>query len=381
MKLAYLNLIQNNSRVRNNQIFNTLNSLSKLVEVTYYSNRTKKSISKILKELKLKQKFSTVHLPIIMFERFFFTRIISVFLYTLVCSICLRFKEYDYIYIRDLRILFVQAHLPGFLKIKQPIIFEPHKIGSQVSSITPDEEKKALKQASIFFPISKGIKKELIRTYEISNKYIHVVPDGVNLKLFNEIRPETNYLIHKHNIPKNNYTVVYTGSFQSWKGVETLVLSSKYISKNTTILLLGGFGKDKKRIEELVKKEKYSNIIIKGHVDQEEVIKTVKSADVAVIPNNKTTIGSKYTSPLKLFEYMACGAPIVASNLSAMREVLKEKRNCLFFEAENHKDLAKKINILLKRKVLRTTQSSHNRMDVKTYSWDSRAKQIIQQIR
>ena len=56
----------------------------------------------------------------------------------------------------------------------------------------------------------------------------------------------------------------------------------------------------------------------------------LEQADVLVMPHTATPVSERYASPLKLFEYMASGKPIVASDLSAVREVLRDGENaCL----------------------------------------------------
>ena len=55
-------------------------------------------------------------------------------------------------------------------------------------------------------------------------------------------------------------------------------------------------------------------------------------ADVLALPNPSSAISREFTSPLKLFEYMASGRPIVASDLPSLREVLADGRNALLVE-------------------------------------------------
>ena len=98
---------------------------------------------------------------------------------------------------------------------------------------------------------------------------------------------------------------------------------------------------------------------------------------MGVIANKKEAIGAKYTSPLKLFEYMACGLPIVAPRLSFAQEILREGRNCLFFQAENEKDLARKIEELFYNPSLAKKLSSCNIADAQNYSWSKRAQNLL----
>ena len=63
-------------------------------------------------------------------------------------------------------------------------------------------------------------------------------------------------------------------------------------------------------------------------------------ADVLVLPNPASAISNRFTSPLKLFDYMASGRPIVASNLPAIREILRDTENAVLVEPGNPDALA-----------------------------------------
>lgn len=84
--------------------------------------------------------------------------------------------------------------------------------------------------------------------------------------------------------------------------------------------------------------------------------------------------------PLKLFEYMASGRPIIASDLPALREVLNDK-NALFFKPSDASDLARVIKMLISSQTLGYHLSQQALADVKEYTWDKRAKKILEFIK
>ena len=113
-----------------------------------------------------------------------------------------------------------------------------------------------------------------------------------------------------------------------------------------------------------------------GFEPRARAIKYIKALDALIIPFPNVPHYALYASPLKLFEYMASGQPIVASDLPALREILNDK-NALFFQPENAADLARTMKMLKSSQMLGFHLSQQALADVKQYTWANRAKNIL----
>lgn len=387
-QLAYIYLNDlYNSRGSTYQVFNVVDSLSKYYEITFISGWiSNKHLNEILNFFSKKLVFKVKKIPIklitgnILFEK------ISRAFYSFFILFHLKFNYYDAIYTRDFSFLFFYSYVQKFFRLKAPIFYEPHTIyhKSSPNKVSFEQEKKALSCVNYYFPISHGIKEDLIRYFELSEDKITVLPDGVDFKLFKSIHSSKKYAHKKYAIPLDKKIIVYSGSFFDWKGVDTIVLSAKFIkSKDVVILIFGGRGESFDEINRLVKEEKLEDsIVIDSSLPYEELIKILKSSDIAVIPNkNTTSIGSKYTSPLKIFEYMAAGLPIVSSDVPAMKEILDNEKNTLYFKAGDEKSLAKSIDRLMFDDKLRSAIKTNNLIKVNDYSWNNRAMKTHEVVR
>ena len=102
-----------------------------------------------------------------------------------------------------------------------------------------------------------------------------------------------------------------------------------------------------------------------------------RAADVLVLPNRRDGGQSEYfTSPMKMFEYMASGTPLVASNLPSLREVLSET-NAFLVEPDSASALAAGIREVLSRPEQAQSRALQAHHDVAKYSWHQRAQGII----
>lgn len=170
---------------------------------------------------------------------------------------------------------------------------------------------------------------------------------------------------------------MYAGHLFEWKGANVLLDVARNFQNKEKILFVfvGGTEVDVKKFKE--KAAGLDNVLILGQRPRKEIPLYLKSADVLVLPNiAKDKISEFYTSPLKLFEYMASRRPIIASNIPSLREVLNEN-DALFFEPSDAENLAGKIGNVVDN--LSTTdvgsQNAYNK--VLDYTWEKRAKNIL----
>lgn len=255
--------------------------------------------------------------------------------------------------------------LPLLQKFSKYAVWEAHTL--------PKNKKHYLKywqRCKKIIAISQGLKDELVRLGVDENKII-VAPDGVDLKNY-ELRIKNQELRKKLGLPLDKKIILYTGHFYKWKGVQVLADAAKKLPEYFFVFIGGGDHK----FEGFKQKNKRDNILYTGYKKPEEIPYYLKSADVLVLPNSLKDAKSKYTSPLKLFEYMASGVPIIAADLPVIKEILNNE-NAIFFQPDNLQDLADKIKILLQNKELADKISTQALRDVQQYTWQKRVGKII----
>ncbi len=106
------------------------------------------------------------------------------------------------------------------------------------------------------------------------------------------------------------------------------------------------------------------------------VAAAVRVADALVLPNRGTTVSARYTSPLKLFEYLAAGRPIVAADLPALREILRDNENARLVPPDDPRALADAL-LAVTRDAALAVRLARGAFDTAAeYSWDRRAARL-----
>ena len=152
--------------------------------------------------------------------------------------------------------------------------------------------------------------------------------------------------------------------------------SSKYLGGSFLVVFVGGTLNDIKNF-----KKKYiesKNILFTGYKEHKEIPIWQKSADVLVLPNTaKEKISKYYTSPMKLFEYMASKRAIIASDIPSIRELVNDDM-VYFVEPDNPLKLSNGIKDLVKNINLQNKLSQNAYNHVINQTWDKRAKTITE---
>jgi glycosyltransferase involved in cell wall biosynthesis len=124
------------------------------------------------------------------------------------------------------------------------------------------------------------------------------------------------------------------------------------------------------------------NVMLIDYVYPSEVPLYLKAADVLVMPHSaKVAESAKYTCPLKLFEYMAAGVPIVTSELPAITEVIRHGDNGWLVKPDSPSALAEGIRYLLENDELASAMARRSAQDAESYTWNHRAARIVESVR
>lgn len=221
------------------------------------------------------------------------------------------------------------------------------------------------KRANLVVCISENLKQEL-KSWSMVKPKIITLSSAVNIHSFNKADPvEIKDIISK--LP-NQKLIVYTGTISKSKGVDSLVkVTGKLKNKDISIVLVG------RVVDNEILKNIPSNVKYLGHIEYRYIPSILKIADVLILPNPRSKykkIYSNYTSPLKLYEYLASGKPILISDAEAFDEIVGMYNGV--YQYKNIKELS-----VLIPKILAKPNHFYSR---KVFSWEDRQKQLLENV-
>lgn len=255
-----------------------------------------------------------------------------------------------------------------FSRFGYKVIFELH-------NWRPDKKKRNiffLKKVFLIIATTKIIKQEFIKN-GFNERKIMVAPNGVepedfNLKLN---KKEARKLL---DLPLDKEIILYSGHLYKQKGVYTIAAAAKLLPEKYFVFI-GGLLNDVKNLKQAA--EGFKNIEIRGPKKYKEVSRYLKAADMLVIANSgKDETERNFTSPLKLFEYLAAGKVIIASRVPAIEEFLNEN-TAVFFEPDNPQSLVKTIQKISDDREKQEKLASSALELAKNYTWQSRIEKIV----
>lgn len=257
-----------------------------------------------------------------------------------------RNKDYDFIYGRS----FIVQHILSIFGIKS--ILELHT--NELSSIFKKIIFKLSNSRNIKYV---GISSVIFENEIWKNRNKIVLHDG------HDNYSDINFINHN-----NQLNIGYFGKLAERKGLEIL----KYIDLNKpNYIKLNIYSPD---LEEICF---FNNVNEFEWLSRDKIYDKMKEMDVLLLPIKKVKNRdySRYTSPLKLFEYASCGRIILYTPVESLMELNLPKG---FYPCKNNQDWINNLNLIYKKKI-NTNESMQ--LDIhnwsKSYTWDSRVKSII----
>ena len=238
-----------------------------------------------------------------------------------------------------------------------------------------------LKAADRIFVVADVERSNLINAGVNKDKIV-VNPNGVDLDQF---RPGVGGASIRSRVAISDDVVVvgFVGSFGPWHGVAELAKAITLIPRETKVkFLMIGTGKLREQAEATIAASGFSDrVVFTGAVPHDQVPGLLDACDILVSPHIPLADGSDFFgSPTKLFEYMAMGKAIVASNLGQIGEVLSHEKTALLVEPADINALSAAILRLIKSPSLRSQLGEASRSEaVKNHSWSRNAECVLRE--
>jgi glycosyltransferase involved in cell wall biosynthesis len=173
-------------------------------------------------------------------------------------------------------------------------------------------------------------------------------------------------------------TAGYAGHLYPWKGVDVFV-QALAMTRGLRGLIVGGHPgeSDLARVQTLARTlDVDTRLTITGLVPPHDVAARLAAATMLILPNTTSAISDRYTSPLKLFEYLTLGRPIIASDLQAFRAILTPGRHALFVPPDDPAALATAMERVAADADLSAALGAAAHALAPDYSWARRAERL-----
>lgn len=245
--------------------------------------------------------------------------------------------------------------------------------------LAAEAERWTLKNADAVLTVSSELRQHVLGL-GVEESCVRVVPNGVNPSLFHP-GPRDQTLRARWNMNGAGPVIGFVGGLRPWHGVEALPgLLERLVAIHPGVrLVVAGDGPMGRELEDVFNQRGLSSrVIFTGAVPHEDVPGVIRQFDIALAPYPQPE-HAFYFSPLKLFEYMACGVPVVASALGQITELLQDGETGLLYPPGDMEALVERCSELLSNRTLHTrVGKAAAELVLNRFTWDHNASRITE---
>ena len=262
-----------------------------------------------------------------------------------------------------------ELDIPSIVKVDDAIYEKASGIKSLQRKIEKMINGKTLRAGTKILVSNNETKKIIIDEYNVMQEKISIVPNGVDLSMFNITKK------------KNSKKVVFAGAMYYHRGLDVLLKTIPLVIEkipDAKFVLLGS-GTEMDKLKEIVSKNKLDNSVeFKGWIEREKIPENIADASIGIGPLRLTEVTSR-ALPIKVLEYMAVSLPVIAQKGTLPNDVLENEKNGFFIE--NHLELAEKIILLLNEPKKVQNMGAHSLKLVQKFSWDQVVDSVINEVK
>jgi glycosyltransferase involved in cell wall biosynthesis len=263
-----------------------------------------------------------------------------------------------------------EQHIASVLEVNAPLI-EEHSAQRTLENRPAAEEvaMRAFRSANVITAVSRELG-HILEQHPSARGKVHVVPNAVNPARFLDATPCQS--------KDGKFIIGFVGSLGASHGFNTLIESFTNAAQQlpSARLLIVGDGPAREHLHrELAARDVIDRVQFAGAVLPEEIPGWLASMDVAIAPY--PPVNRFYSSPLKLYEYMAAGLPVVASRIGQVAEVIEDGATGILIPPGNSVLFASALVRLYMQPELRRRLGSAARLAVRDHTWDQVVNYIL----
>jgi D-inositol-3-phosphate glycosyltransferase len=245
-------------------------------------------------------------------------------------------------------------------------------IGKDEPELRIESEREVIDSCDRIIASTPKEREYLIKHYGASKDKVTTIPCGVNLDLF---QPVDKTIARKELALDHQKVILFVGRIEPLKGLEQLLGALNYMEDKTLLMIVGGDEHSQGQVQMLQQMTKdlriQDRVVFVGSVTQEKLPLFYSAADVCAIPSYYESFG------MVALESLACGTPIVATNVGGMRSIMRHGGMGRIATDNSPRSLASEISALLSRPEDKARQVKIRRDRMAEFSWATIADMIL----
>jgi glycosyltransferase involved in cell wall biosynthesis len=224
---------------------------------------------------------------------------------------------------------------------------------------------------------------EALQKYRIPEEKLVCLTNGTDLDLIESIEQNDHHSISK--LPSKYFSIIYVGFMLKSRGIETILEAAEILREEYADIRWTLIGPSKKNeqacIENSIVSKGLEEIVDwKGEITHDQTLLNIMNSDICLYPFPRS-FATDYIFPIKIFEYMALGKPLIATRLKGVQKILKDLDNAVFIEPGDPIALANAVELLRNDEQLRQKIGHRAKQKVKEYHWDLINNQLVTSLR
>jgi glycogen synthase len=245
-------------------------------------------------------------------------------------------------------------------------------------------EKLSYLRSDMLITVDSRIKDYIKDEYSIDEKRIKVILNSIDVDRFSPASIKEKEILRKSlNLPESNSIILIPRRLDEKCGVIYPALALKEappsLRERITLIYVGN-GPEKAKIEDIISKNNLNNVMLLGSIPHKSIHSYYKASDIVLIPSINV-YGLEEASSISAIEAMACGVPVIASNIGGLKEIITHEMNGLLIPEKDHKAILLSIIRLLDDHRFYDIISNNSRhYALKSFSYKTMVDKYIKEI-